>query len=162
MSVLNKIPATTAPLTKLIRTTEGILVVLFNLTMLVVPIVSTFPATQAVKWAGIVNASTVISRQGLKAIATLSKTTGLTPIEPTGVPTSLDGLPIDDADATASMLDAPQSGVTPDPGTPDNPTEPEPLTSPTTDVPQPVSTEPPPPPPPVPPGTSSRAQRRRS
>ena len=71
------IPEKTSPLTKFIRTGEGVLVFAFNLTMLIVPIVSnSLSPEDAVKWAGIVNGVAVICRTGLKAVAEFSKTTG--------------------------------------------------------------------------------------
>lgn len=118
-NIISRIPKTTSPLTKFIRTTEGWLVVVFNGAMLIVPIVSNFPAVQAAKWAGIVNAAVVISRSGLKGLALFATTTGMTPIAPGSVPPELSGLPDDNtSDPTASMSDKPQSGVKPDVGTP--------------------------------------------
>ena len=74
------IPEKTTPLTKFIRTGEGVLVFAFNLTMLIVPIVSnSLSPEDAVKWAGIVNGVAVICRTGLKVVAEVSKTTGIQP-----------------------------------------------------------------------------------
>jgi hypothetical protein len=74
------IPEKTTPLTKFIRTGEGVLVFAFNLTMLIVPIVSnSLSPGDAVKWAGIVNGVAVISRTGLKVVAEFSKSTGIEP-----------------------------------------------------------------------------------
>ena len=74
------IPKKTTPLTKFIRTGEGVLVFAFNLTMLIVPIVSnSLSPEDAVKWAGIVNGVAVICRTGLKVVAEVSKTTGIEP-----------------------------------------------------------------------------------
>ncbi|MGZ4262024.1 MAG: hypothetical protein ACXVR0_17205 [Solirubrobacteraceae bacterium] len=74
------IPKKTTPLTKFIRTGEGVLVFAFNLTMLIVPIVSnSLSPEDAVKWAGIVNGVAVISRTGLKVVAEVSKATGIEP-----------------------------------------------------------------------------------
>jgi hypothetical protein len=74
------IPKKTTPLTKFIRTGEGVLVFAFNLTMLIVPIVSNALSPEdAVKWAGIVNGVAVISRTGLKVVAEVSKATGIEP-----------------------------------------------------------------------------------
>ena len=74
------IPKKTTPLTKFIRTGEGVLVFAFNLTMLIVPIVSnSLSPEDAVKWAGIVNGVAVISRTGLKIVAEFSKSTGIQP-----------------------------------------------------------------------------------
>ena len=86
------IPEKTTPLTKFIRTGEGVLVFAFNLTMLIVPIVSnSLSPADAVKWAGIVNGVAVISRTGLKVVAEVSKATGIQPQPigdlPAGVPT---------------------------------------------------------------------------
>ena len=78
------IPEKTTPLTKFIRTGEGVLVFAFNLTMLIVPIVSnSLSPEDAVKWAGIVNGVAVICRTGLKVVAQVSKTTGIAP-QPVG------------------------------------------------------------------------------
>jgi len=83
------IPEKTTPLTKFIRTGEGVLVFAFNLTMLIVPIVSnSLSPEDAVKWAGIVNGVAVICRTGLKVVAEFSKTTGIQP-QPVGEPSAL-------------------------------------------------------------------------
>lgn len=74
------IPKTTTPLTKFIRTGEGVLVFAFNLAMLIVPIVSnSLSPEDAVKWAGIVNGVAVISRTGLKVVTEFSKASGIEP-----------------------------------------------------------------------------------
>jgi hypothetical protein len=74
------IPQKTTPLTKFVRTGEGVLVFAFNLTMLIVPIVSnSLSPEDAVKWAGIVNGLAVVSRTGLKIVAEVSKATGIEP-----------------------------------------------------------------------------------
>jgi hypothetical protein len=73
-----KIPKTTDPKTKFIRTGEGVLVFAFNVAMVVVPIVSSaLSAEQAVKYAAILNAVAVFSRSGLKAAALLPRVTGV-------------------------------------------------------------------------------------
>ena len=81
------IPKFSSSATKLIRTTEGWIVVAFNVAMLVVPIVtSTLSAGTAVKWAAIVDSATVLARQfakGLTAIQTpLMDESGLTQEDP--------------------------------------------------------------------------------
>lgn len=64
------IPQTTTPLTKLIRTGEGILVYAANVALIVVPITtSSLSATQAVKYGVALNSVTVVARSLLKAIA---------------------------------------------------------------------------------------------
>jgi len=64
------IPPHTAPLTKFIRTGEGILVFAFNVALLVVPIVSNaLTPQQSVKWAAILDGIAVVSRSGLKMVA---------------------------------------------------------------------------------------------
>jgi len=64
------IPTTTDPMTKFIRTGEGVLVFGFNLALLVVPIVSnSLSAAQSAKWATIIDGVAVISRTGLKMVA---------------------------------------------------------------------------------------------
>ncbi|HUA45455.1 MAG TPA: hypothetical protein VMA77_09530 [Solirubrobacteraceae bacterium] len=72
------IPRKTDPKAKFIRTGEGILVFAFNVAMLVIPIVtSALSATEAVKYAAILNAVAVFSRSGLKAAALLPQVTGV-------------------------------------------------------------------------------------
>lgn len=67
------IPKTTTPLTKFIRTLEGIVVVVVNCVLIIVPIVtSSLPATVAVKYGAIFNMVVVASRSILKGIASLS------------------------------------------------------------------------------------------
>lgn len=67
-----KVPQTTTPLTKSIRTIEGVLVALFNLAMLIVPIVTNaLPPATAAKYAMIANGILVVSRTALKMMATL-------------------------------------------------------------------------------------------
>lgn len=64
------VPKTTDPLTKFIRTGEGVLVFLFNIALLVVPIVSnSLTAAESAKWATIIDGVAVISRTGLKMVA---------------------------------------------------------------------------------------------
>jgi hypothetical protein len=74
-------PAQTTPLTRLILTTEGVLVVAFNAVIALASIFGSLPGVQAVKYAAIVNAVTVFSRQALKAIASLTPVLG-TPTPP--------------------------------------------------------------------------------
>lgn len=74
------IPKTTTPLTKFIRTGEGILVFAFNIALLVVPIVSkALTPGEAVKWAGIIDAVAVASRTGLKVVSLFAQQTGIQP-----------------------------------------------------------------------------------
>ncbi|HEY1507371.1 MAG TPA: hypothetical protein VGF93_00105 [Solirubrobacteraceae bacterium] len=76
------IPKTTVPLAKFIRTGEGVLVFAFNLTMLIVPIVSNaLTPEDAVKWAGIVNGVVVICRTGLKVVSVMQGVTGIPPAQ---------------------------------------------------------------------------------
>lgn len=97
------IPEKTTPLTKFIRTGEGVLVFAFNLTMLIVPIVSnSLSPEDAVKWAGIVNGVAVICRTGLKAVAEFSKTTGIQP------------QPVGDLSALVATADLAGNGGAPD------------------------------------------------
>lgn len=70
------VPKVTSPLTKLIRTTEGVLVVAFNAVIGIAAVFGTLPGVQALKWAAIVNTATVLARSGLKAIALLSPLLG--------------------------------------------------------------------------------------
>jgi hypothetical protein len=73
------IPKTTDPLAKFIRTGEGILVFGLNLVLLIVPIVSnSLTAAESAKWAAVIDTIAVISRSGLKAIATLQNSPGST------------------------------------------------------------------------------------
>jgi hypothetical protein len=115
------IPKKTTPLTKFVRTGEGVLVFAFNLTMLIVPIVSNALSPEdAVKWAGIVNGVAVISRTGLKVVAEVSKATGIEP-QPIGnlsgqVITSDTGSPVVDdgaVDVPAPVVPV-ATGATPD------------------------------------------------
>lgn len=66
------IPQQTTPLTKFVRTTEGWLVIGFNAALGAAAVFGSLPGTQAIKWGGIVTTATVISRAGLKAIASTS------------------------------------------------------------------------------------------
>jgi hypothetical protein len=116
------IPKKTTPLTKFVRTGEGVLVFAFNLTMLIVPIVSNALSPEdAVKWAGIVNGVAVISRTGLKVVAEVSKATGIEP-QPIG---NLSGQVVT-ADTGGSPIDGDASGVVTGPTEPvvTGPTEP--------------------------------------
>lgn len=66
------IPKTTSPLTKFIRTGEGILVFACNLALLIVPLAtSALSANQALKYAVILNGATVVARSILKALSAL-------------------------------------------------------------------------------------------
>jgi hypothetical protein len=97
------IPQKTTPLTKFIRTGEGVLVFAFNLTMLIVPIVSnSLSPEDAVKWAGIVNGVAVICRTGLKVVAEVSKATGIQP------------QPVGDLSAAVATADVAGNGHAPD------------------------------------------------
>ena len=114
------IPEKTTPLTKFIRTGEGVLVFAFNLTMLIVPIVSnSLSPEDAVKWAGIVNGVAVICRTGLKVVAEVSKTTGIQP------------QPIGDLPAAVPTADAASNGGAPE--VISGPTEPVVVTGPSDD-----------------------------
>jgi hypothetical protein len=118
------IPKKTTPLTKFIRTGEGVLVFAFNLTMLIVPIVSNALSPEdAVKWAGIVNGVAVISRTGLKAVAEVSKATGIEP-QPIGNPSGQ----VITADAGGSAINGGEPEVV------TGPTEPVVVTGPTDPV----------------------------
>lgn len=97
------IPEKTSPLTKFIRTGEGVLVFAFNLTMLIVPIVSnSLSPEDAVKWAGIVNGVALICRTGLKAVAEFSNATGIQP------------QPVGDLSALVATADLAGNGGAPD------------------------------------------------
>jgi hypothetical protein len=64
------VPKQTEPMVKFIRTGEGILVFGFNIALVVVPIVSNaLTAAQSAKWAAILDGIAVISRTGLKMVA---------------------------------------------------------------------------------------------
>lgn len=78
------VPRKTDPLTKFIRTGEGVLVFLFNIALLVVPIVSSsLTAAESAKWATIIDGIAVISRTGLKMVASAQ---GATPAATTVAP----------------------------------------------------------------------------
>jgi hypothetical protein len=112
--IANKIPEKTTPLTKFIRTGEGVLVFAFNLTMLIVPIVSNALSPEdAVKWAGIVNGVAVISRTGLKIVAQVSKATGIEP-QPIG-----DQTPQPSSDETPQVATADAGGAANNGGAPE-------------------------------------------
>jgi hypothetical protein len=114
------IPQKTTPLTKFIRTGEGVLVFAFNLTMLIVPIVSnSLSPEDAVKWAGIVNGVAVICRTGLKVVAEVSKATGIQP------------QPVGDVSALVATADLAGNGGAPDVVT--APTQPVVVTGPSDD-----------------------------
>lgn len=78
------IPKLSQPLTKAIRTLEGLLVVAANITLVVVPIVTTsLTAAQATKYGVILNVGFVFSRSLLKGIAVFGTQTGITqPVSP--------------------------------------------------------------------------------
>jgi hypothetical protein len=64
------VPKRTDPMTKFIRTGEGILVFAFNIALVVVPIVSNaLTPAESAKWATIIDGIAVISRTGLKMVA---------------------------------------------------------------------------------------------
>lgn len=66
------IPKTTQPLTKMIRTLEGQLVVAANIALVAIPIITdSLSANQAVRYGVILNGATVIARSALKAIAAI-------------------------------------------------------------------------------------------
>jgi hypothetical protein len=74
------VPKLTSPLVKGVRTTEGILVLVFNVAMLVIPIItSALPAHLAAEFAMFTNVAYAVSRSALKAISALSQQTGITP-----------------------------------------------------------------------------------
>lgn len=73
------IPKFSAPLTKLIRTGEGIVLFAFNVATLVLATVGDVAPSVAVKYAAIFNAVAFGSRQALKAVAVLQPSVG-TPI----------------------------------------------------------------------------------
>jgi hypothetical protein len=65
------VPKQTDPMAKFIRTGEGILVFAFNIALLVVPIVSNaLTPAESAKWATIIDGIAVLSRTGLKMVAT--------------------------------------------------------------------------------------------
>lgn len=75
--------STTSPLAKLIRTTEGALVVVSNIALVAVPIITTHvPASLALKLGVILNGTTLVARQVLKGVALFAGVTGLEPIDP--------------------------------------------------------------------------------
>lgn len=66
------IPKTTQPLTKMIRTLEGQIVVAANIALVAIPIITdSLSANQAVRYGVILNGATVIARSALKAIAAI-------------------------------------------------------------------------------------------
>jgi hypothetical protein len=84
------VPLQTSPLTKFIRTGEGVLIFAFNLAMLITPIVSSaLTPSQAVKWAGIVDGVAVVARTGLKIVSLSQGVTGIAP-DPVGAQVTVD------------------------------------------------------------------------
>lgn len=68
------------PLTKSIRTLEGVIVIAANIALTIIPILTNaLSATQAVKYGTILNVSFVVSRSLLKGIAAIGGQTGITP-----------------------------------------------------------------------------------
>lgn len=93
--------STTSPLAKLIRTTEGVLIVLSNAALVAVPIITTSVSPSlALKLGVILNGATLICRQVLKGVALVSGVTGLEPIDPGS---SDAGLPIPLEEALAEV-----------------------------------------------------------
>lgn len=127
------IPKKTTPLTKFVRTGEGVLVFGFNLAMLIIPIVSSaLTPEQAVKWAGIVNGVAVICRTGLKIVAQVSQATGIQP-QPIG---NVSGQAVAVDTASSASNDGPSEVVTgpAEPVVVAGPTDPVVVTSPTDPV----------------------------
>jgi len=74
-----RIPKQTDPMTKFIRTGEGVLVFAFNLALLIVPIVSnSLSAAESAKWLAILDGVVVVSRTGLKIVAAANSAPGAT------------------------------------------------------------------------------------
>src|ERR1039458_2351915 len=68
-----RIPKLSAPLTKFVRTTEGLLVLFSNVALVLVPIITnSLSAKDAATLGVILNGSTVIARSLLKGIAALN------------------------------------------------------------------------------------------
>lgn len=70
---------TTDPLTKLIRTTEGVVLFAFNAASITLAAVNDISPSTAVKYTAIFNAIAFASRQALKAAAVLAPGAGLDP-----------------------------------------------------------------------------------
>jgi hypothetical protein len=83
------VPKLTSPLTKFIRTTEGILVIAANGVLIIVPLAGSLPWGTSVKYMAILNGITVVSRSVLKGIASLSPALGA-PTFPAGLPPALE------------------------------------------------------------------------
>ncbi len=67
-------PKFTNPQAKLIRTLEGIIVVLFNLAIIIATVLpNTLTPQQSLKYATIFNSIVFVSRQGLKCILAIGK-----------------------------------------------------------------------------------------
>lgn len=73
------VPKVSAPLTKLIRTTEGVLVIVFNAVLVAASTAGSLPWATTAKWGAVIATATMISRQGLKAIAAIGAKTGIQP-----------------------------------------------------------------------------------
>lgn len=112
------VPRTTTPLTKFVRTLEGWLVIAANGVLVIVPLAGSLPWGTSVKYMAILNVGTVISRSVLKGIASLSPVTGA-PIEPAGLPASLESLDWEQGPALDELGPDPEAtAVLSEPGTP--------------------------------------------
>jgi hypothetical protein len=92
------IPKLSAPLTKLVRTGEGVVLFAFNTLAAVAVIVQDVAPTQAIKYAAIFNSVAFLSRTALKAVA-LGK-----PI--VGEPIALTGALVTGVDQALSEIDS--------------------------------------------------------
>lgn len=101
MSLKTLIPRTTQPLTKMIRTLEGWIVLGANAALIIVPIVTnSLSAAQAVKYGAILDSVAIGARTALKAVAQWKQGTSLDPITPAVDLTVLQA----DAEKTATLV----------------------------------------------------------
>lgn len=83
------VPKVTTPLTKLIRTLEGILIIAANAVLVIVPLAGSLPWGTSVKYLTILNSVAFVSRQVLKGVASFSPLVGA-PTFPPGLPPALE------------------------------------------------------------------------
>lgn len=107
------IPKFSAPLSKLIRTTEGVILALFNAATLVGVIVNDVSPATGLKYAAIFNTVAFASRQFLKAVAVIKPSVGGDPITP-----AVGGVTADQVLAEIDAVEQATKVVQSRPGTP--------------------------------------------
>lgn len=107
------IPKFSTPLSKLIRTTEGVILALFNAATLVGVIVNDVSPATGLKYAAIFNTVAFASRQFLKAVAVVKPSVGGDPITP-----AVGGVTADQVLAEIDAVEQATKVVQSRPGTP--------------------------------------------